>query len=324
MRKIVTIAFICACLFSVAQPKNRYGMKVEKKDGKCSISRMDEISKIVDVSGLKDLCELYVYKPERIQESEYKNCKTLKFTYKEYANYSLDMEVDLPLNSSKPAPFVIYVHGGGWSSGSLESFKTYSTYLASNGVAGVRIAYSLKKQKGHFQQGLDEVEAAYKFIKNKAKELNLDMNNFGLAGGSAGTPLASYWAMKLPGCKLYMGYNGIYDLTSKRPKGSFPGNDNSYLSNYNDDESSKSISSLFMVPDKNPPSVLVAHGTGDVTISYLQSTALCDAVEKNGGKTKRLIYPYYQHAFYSIKSSDMYEDIVIETCKFAKLVFNVK
>lgn len=306
------------------QVKNRFGMILVQKEGDCEIQKIAEINKVVDVNNLKDLYVPYKYTPILLKSTDYQKCKTLKVIYKEYPDYFLSMEVDLPLNSVTSTPFIIYVHGGGWTGGNSGNFKPYSTYLASNGIAGIRIEYSLKNHDGHFQQGLDEVEAAYKFVESKAKEWNLDMNRFGFAGGSAGTPLAAYWAMKIPICKLFVGFNGIYNLTDNRPQGGFPGKASPYLRYFKDNELRKSISALSFIPQKNPPAVFVAHGTGDITISYLQSTTLCDSIEKKGGKTKRLIYPYYQHGFYSKNSSDKYEEILTEVCVFAKDVFKLK
>jgi acetyl esterase/lipase len=306
--------------------KNKYGMELKKTDGKaCEIVRIDEIAGLVDTSTLTDLYVKYEYKPVKIKEADYSGCKTIQCVFKEYPSYSLKMEVDLPLNPTvSPVPFIIYIHGGGWSGGSLTGFKDYSQYLATKGIAGVRISYSLKKNKGDFNMGIEEVDAAFGYVEQKAKEWNLDMKNFGFAGGSAGSPLAAYWAMKKENCKLLIGYNGIYNFTGSKPGGSFPGENNSYLKTAQTQEKLKEISALFNIPAKNPPAVLVAHGTADPTISYLQSVALCDAVEKRGGIVKRLIYPGYVHSFFNQNNSDKYEEVVMESYQFAKKIFKIK
>lgn len=325
MKKILTLTLCLLFACSIAaQQKNSYGMRiVETKDGSCKVEKEELIERIVDLSKVENLCDPYKYVPDKIKDRDYKKCTTKNYIFKKYETYSLNMEVDLPTESNAPYPFIIYVHGGGWASGNTGAFANQSKYMASRGIAGIRITYTLNKDGGHFDMGLQEIAEAFEFIRQHAKEWNLDMKRFGFAGGSAGTPLSSYWAMKMENCKLYIGCNGIYDFTNHLPKGTFPGK-NTYLRNITTEERAKQISSALLVPKSNPPAVLVAHGTADTTIPYQQSEALCDAVEANGGKTVRLIYPYYTHSFFNKNASDKYEEVTLEMYRFAKEVFNLK
>ena len=265
------------------------------------------------------------YKPDLIKEKDYSQCTTLKFTYKTYDTFSLYLEVDIPKQSKGPHPFIIYVHGGGWANGSLTSFQSQSTYLASRGIAGVRISYSLMLQGGTFNKGMQEIADAFAFVQAHAAEWGLDMTRFGYAGGSAGTPLAALAAMQHNGngCKLFMGCNGIYDFTNNL-QGSF-GRNSPYLKEYPKQESRKVISPIHAIPEKdsNIPAVIVFHGTADFTISHLQSVALCDAVIAKGGRAEKNIYENYVHAFYAKGNSDVFEDITIKMYAFAHSVFGI-
>lgn len=64
-------------------------------------------------------------------------------------------------------------------------------YLASRGIAGIRISYSLMSQGGTFNQGMQELADAFAFVQAHAAEWGLDMTRYVYAGGSAGTPLTS-------------------------------------------------------------------------------------------------------------------------------------
>ncbi len=326
MKKYLLIACCLIVAFSIAgQKKNRYGMEIEKRtDGTCKIKKQGEIEKIIDLSQVADLCVPYVYKPDKIQGSDYEKCTTKEYIFKDYGTYSLSMEVDIPSGMKGPFPFIIYVHGGSWISGGPSSFKNQSQYLASRGIAGIRITYTLQKNNGHFEQGLEEIDEAFRFTQAHAKEWNLDMKRFGYAGGSAGTPLSSYWAMKKEGCSLYIGCNGLYDLTEFPPAGNFPGKDRPYLRFIDSQEKAREMSSVYQIPKKNPPAVMVAHGTADTTIPYQQAVALCDAVAAKGGKINKLIYPYYVHAFFNKNASDKYEEITMEMYRFSKEIFKLK
>lgn len=324
MKIIFTFAvcFLFACSI-IAQQKNRYGMNIiENEGGNCKIEEYELINKIIDLSKVDDLYEPYNYVADKIKDSDYNKCTTKSYIFKKYNTYSLNMEIDQPTEGCSPYPFIIYVHGGGWNTGDTNAFANQSKYMASKGIAGIRVTYTLNKNGGHFEQGLQEIAEAFDFIKKHAKEWNLDMKRFGFAGGSAGTPLSSYWAMKMKDCKLYIGCNGIYDFTAHiKPQGSFP-NKNVYLRNITTENKAREVSALFLVPKNDPPAVLVAHGTADTTIPYQQSEALCNAIEVNGGKTVRLIYPYYVHGFFNKNRSDKYEEVILKMYEFVKEVFN--
>ena len=225
MKKILTLTFCILFTCSIAaQQKNKYSMRiVETEDGSCKVEKEELIAQIVDLSKVENLCDPYKYVPNKIKDSDYKKCTTKSYIFKKYETYSLNMEVDLPAQGKAPYPFIVYVHGGGWTSGNTNAFANHSKYMASNGIAGVRITYTLNKNGGHFDMGLQEIAEAFDFIKMHAKEWNLDIKQFGFAGGSAGTPLSSYWAMKMKDCKLYIGCNGIYEFTNNLPQGRFPG-----------------------------------------------------------------------------------------------------
>jgi len=316
------MALLYVSVHAMAQ-RNRYGMTIIKQQsGDCGIDRQAEFEKLIDLTTLTDLCTPYKYAAEKITHQDYNGCKTSSFVYKDYGAYQLKMEVDIPTHSNGPYPFIIYVHGGGWANGSLNGFANQSKFLATRGIAGVRISYSLKKQQGHFDMGMEELEAAYQFVKLHAQEWNLDLTRLGYAGGSAGAPLASLATVKNKNCKLFIGANGIYDFTYTAHTGSFPSGSNSYLKNHQSGDKLKEISAMHHIPKENPPAVALFHGTADVTIPYQQSLLFYDAVTKKGGLAEKHIFPNYSHTFYNKDVSDKYEDITIAMYNFANKIFN--
>jgi acetyl esterase/lipase len=236
------------------------------------------------------------------------------------------MEVDIPKLSNGPHPFIIWVHGGGWVNGSANAFKKQSAYLASRGIAGVRITYSLISQGGHFDQGMQELADAFDFIKKHAVEWKLDITSFGYAGGSAGTPLAALTALKHNGngCRLFIGCNGIYDFEDNL-SGNFGSRPSPYLKKYSKKSDRGVISAINYIADKpqNIPAVAVFHGKADFTISYLQSVAFCDSIIKKGGHAEKYIYDLYVHSFFNRGASDMFEDVTMNMYTFAKSVFRM-
>ncbi len=325
---VIAIISCCGCISTLSAQNNKYGMALSGEVGSYTLTDASSICPIIPGGCTilpADAYEAYAgYQPEIISDNDYQQCNTLKYTFKTYPTHSLTLEVDIPKLSTAPHPFIIWVHGGGWAKGGTSAFLNQSRYLASRGIAGVRITYSLISQKGNFDLGMQELADALEFIQKHATEWNLDTTRFGYAAGSAGTPLASLAAMKHNGngCKLYMGCNGMYDFQHNLA-GTFASGASNYLLNYPTTASRRVISAINHIPGDpvNIPSVTVFHGTADYTISYLQSTALCDSISSKGGHAEKYIYNYYVHGFFNKGKSDKYEDVMVKMYAFAKSVF---
>lgn len=329
------IIFLLGFSYSLCAQKNRYGMKLKEENNAHHLVDEQRICEIL-ANGCSDLPnDLHtpkgVYTPNLIKAEEYGNCSTSEYIFKAYPskNYVLNMAVDIPnvkSNGNSLYPFIIWVHGGAWANGSVNAFKNQSQYFASKGIAGIRITYSLKKQGGHFELGMQELNEAIQFVKAHAAEWGLDSAQFGFAGGSAGTPLSALAAMRYSdqGCRLYIGCNGIYDFENNR-QGKFCGGNpikNKYLENIED---FKSISAINNIPNKKEqiPAVVLFHGTGDTTISHKQSAVLHEAIVAKKGKSALHLYKYYAHAFFNQNGSDAYEDVTIKMYDFANRVFKI-
>lgn len=298
---------------------NRYGMRLKKKmDGTYTIDK--KYDTFPEVAGLPELVQPYVYTPRDIRECDYNGCITKQFIYKTYDGYQLALEVDIP-EGKGPFPFIIYVHGGGWYNGTLDVFRKHSTYLASHGIAGVRISYTLIPRGATYNQVSAEINEAFSFIKSHAAELSLDMSNFGFAGGSAGAHLSAIAAMQTKGCKLFIGIFGSYDLLRRKP-GNFPSEQTlqAYF-NTKDADTLKKASAFYCIPDRNVPACLLVHGTCDTSIDYTQSIWFREALEKNGAFTELLLYKGYEHSFTRPGVSDAYESLVQKMLSFSKQIF---
>jgi acetyl esterase/lipase len=264
------------------------------------------------------------YKPDKITGDDYSKCTTLEFIYKEYPDYSLNVEIDVPTAGKAPYPFIIWVHGGGWGNGSTRHFENQSKYLASRGIAGVRLVYSVTRQGGRFEKAMDEIATVMKLVKCHARDWQFDLKRYGYGAGSAGTPLSSLAAMLEgdKGCILYIGCNGLFDFTANRT-GNWNGGDLKkvpYLSNITDYEA---ISAIHQIPEnaEHIPAVVLFHGTADFTINIEQSRAFRDAVIEKGGQAQLHEYEYYVHAFFNRNNSDKFEDVTLKIYDFARKVF---
>lgn len=250
--------------------------------------------------------------------ADYAGCDTYTFTYTER---NLNMRIDVPKNQSEKTPFIIYVTGGSWTGGSVGAFQNQSRYLATRGIAGIRVVYSYVKDGGNFQMGVDEMRAAYDFAASKADELNLDITRFGYVGGSAGCTIAAYAAMTIPGCDLYMGCNGLYDLLNL-DEDKFPSRNSEsmkYLEPYSESQLA-GFSPIRVIPTMNIPAVALFHGTNDNTILHQRSVDFANAVETAGGRSEMYSYEGYGHGFFN---AGAFEDVTLKMYAFARSIFGL-
>ncbi len=88
-----------------------------------------------------------------------------------------------------PAPGLLYVHGGGWVMGGLDSHDALCRRLASATAARV-IALDYRLSPEHrFPDALEDVSAALDFLLGSGAALGLDPARIGVAGDSAGAQL---------------------------------------------------------------------------------------------------------------------------------------
>ncbi len=96
--------------------------------------------------------------------------------------------------SDKPAPLVVWFHGGGFTQGDKKSIVDRDNFV--NGLLGrgVHVAscnYPFLKDAS-YEQIMGHCGRAIQFLRSKAKEWNIDPNRIGVAGASAGA-LISEW-----------------------------------------------------------------------------------------------------------------------------------
>lgn len=97
-----------------------------------------------------------------------------------------DQKLDLYYPSSVPPwPAVVYVHGGGWTSGDKSQLLPEVDALRQAGFLVASVNYRLAPQYV-FPAMLDDVKCAVRFLRAHATVLGLDPGRIGAIGGSAG------------------------------------------------------------------------------------------------------------------------------------------
>lgn len=109
-------------------------------------------------------------------------------------------------NSTTPTGLVIYIHGGGFTSGDKDfvyavqsggawDFPKDIRYLLQNNIAFATIRYTYLNNTGETEgvkKPMSDVRRALQYIRSRASDFNIDKNKIVLAGNSAGAS-ASLW-----------------------------------------------------------------------------------------------------------------------------------
>lgn len=247
----------------------------------------------------------------------YDGFTTRSYTFATRGDRTLVLEIDLPErgDAGGPRPFVVYVPGGQLAN---MRHRRLPPPVGLSGFAGdrlgVRIVYSLVGDRADFSAGLEELQAARDLVAARAGELGLDTLRFGYVAASAGTPLAADEALSQAGCRFFVGYNGIYDLTRRIDGSRFPEEGTPYLAPFSDGEL-RDFSPVNRI-GADPPAVALFHGRADRTISWKQSQLFCDAVRAADGRAEIVLYDDARHGFFNYGKSDYHEEVTRKTAAF--------
>jgi acetyl esterase/lipase len=89
-------------------------------------------------------------------------------------------------------PVVIAIHGGGWESGTKDSYEHWGRYLAEAGFAVLAIDYRLTTAEHKTYPGaVYDVRAAVQFVRAHASTLAVEPDSIALMGDGAGAHLAA-------------------------------------------------------------------------------------------------------------------------------------
>jgi acetyl esterase/lipase len=137
--------------------------------------------------------------------------------------------VNLKLNTYRPLqtgkyPALIVIYGGAWRSGTPDGSEQFSRYMAAQGYSVITIDYR-HAPKYKFPQQLEDVKTALQYIRDRAADLEIDLNKMAIMGRSAGGHLATLAAYQddIPWQAVISYYGptdlaeGYYDIPNPDP-----------------------------------------------------------------------------------------------------------
>ncbi|OGO37316.1 MAG: hypothetical protein A2W35_02425 [Chloroflexi bacterium RBG_16_57_11] len=223
----------------------------------------------------------------------------------------LVMDIYLPQTSTGPAPVVVYVHGGGWMSGSRndEIAKTFFGELTQRSFLVASLDYRLAP-KYKFPAQIEDVKCAIRHLRANATQYNLDPNHIGAMGGSAGGHLVSLLGVTDPSLGWDVGMYpeqssqiqavidmfGPMDIIALFKNSSIKVGEQVFGVPNNSDPVLESYSPLAYITPDDPP-FLILQGDLDSVVPVEQSLLLRDRLETTGVPVEFIIVKNAGHGW---------------------------
>lgn len=100
------------------------------------------------------------------------------------------------VDTKEPSPVMVYIHGGGWRAGSKNRIPGFLAKAHDEGwLAVVSVEYRFTDVATHPAQ-VEDCLRAIQFVRQHARDWNLDPSRIGVTGGSAGGHLSAYVAVR--------------------------------------------------------------------------------------------------------------------------------
>lgn len=220
---------------------------------------------------------------------------------KDGKSIGLKLDVAFPKTTNgKPLPVVVYIHGGGYKTGSKSDGLELIKLFAQGKYFAVSIDYRLS-DVAPFPAAIYDCKAAIRFLRENAKDLAIDPNRIGVFGHSAGGHLSALLAVSnndrafegnLAPKSVSSAVKCVVDVSGPID---FIGFDEEIQAQYlvpwlgaigeTYQKNAKAASPLTYIDSEDPP-ILIIHGKVDKVVPYEQSLKFRDALRESGVKVR--------------------------------------
>jgi acetyl esterase/lipase len=209
--------------------------------------------------------------------------------------WNAKLDLYLPLHAGAPSPTFIYLHGGGWVTGSKDEASLEVLPLLSMGFAVLNVDYRLA-QTAQAPAAVEDCRCALRWVFRHAQQYGFDLTRVVIGGMSAGGHLALLTAMAptsagfdrlCPGNEdlrvaAVVNFFGIVDvpdvLTGPHARDFATG----WLGGLPDGARiARSVSPIEYVRPLGPP-VITVHGDADPVVPYQHALRLRQALDQAG------------------------------------------
>ena len=269
--------------------------------------------------GLEKTINMTPAVPEEIQEIK-------NIEYKNVDGKSLQLDMYIPKNIKKPAPLLVFIHGGGWRSGQRSDYLVYLVAFAKKGYITATVSYRLLKD-GPYPACVEDITDAVQWFYKHGDEYGYNPDRIGLVGGSAGAHLAlmAAYEWKKPGVtndsifvsanrhriKAVVDIYGPIDMTTDYAR-SQPLVTSFLAHSYSEAPELYREASPIQYLDQNDPPTMILHGTSDNLVPVSQSDIFKAKLDSLGVPNVYYRVPLWPHAM----------DVALRVNEFSQLKMN--
>jgi acetyl esterase/lipase len=206
------------------------------------------------------------------------------------------LDVYLPSGAAAPRPVVVFIHGGGWNSGSKSSYRFVGEALSAQGYVVVIPDYRLYPQV-RFPGFIEDAAQAIAWTRTHSAEIGGDPAKVFLMGHSAGAHIAAMLTyderfLRAAGVQPadiagFIGLAGAYDFLPFRWK---------YLADVFAPPENYPHSQPVNYVDGAEPRALLLHGLADTVVDPSNTMQLAATVRTHGGEVREQYYDGMSHS----------------------------
>jgi acetyl esterase/lipase len=242
---------------------------------------------------------------------------TLNIVYSRVDTMSDRLDLYVPKGLKKPAPVLVWIHGGGWGRLSKDSISGQIIPYLELGWIVVNVDYRLTAA-GLAPAAVQDCRAVLRWIAVNAKKLNADLTRIVLSGTSAGGHLALITGMlpsgiafdtlgsvqETPRVAAIVNHYGITDVNDLLGGANRKGYAVAWIGEQpNRNEVAKAVSPLTYVRKDLPP-IFSVQGDADPTVPYSHSVRLHAALDSVGALNERMTIPGGQHGKFTKEENE--------------------
>ncbi|HLN55276.1 MAG TPA: alpha/beta hydrolase [Bacteroidales bacterium] len=248
--------------------------------------------------------------------------------YRNVNGKSLQLDMYIPEDVRKPAPLLVFIHGGGWKSGQRSDYLVYLVAFAKKGYITSTVSYRLLED-GTYPACAEDITEAFRWYFSNGEIYGYDPSRIAVIGGSAGghlAMLAAYgWGQKADSSsggnriKAVVDIYGPVDLTTEYAR-NHPLVTGFIGKPYKEAPDLYREASPISYLDKSDPPTLILQGSSDKLVPASQSVMLKNKLDELGVPAILFKLPLWPHTmdivqrvndFTRLKMDDFFKEYLI-------------
>ena len=273
---------------------------------------------IAAYTGIESLIDKSPAIPEGVEA--FKNIE-----YKNINGKSLQLDIYQPKGLTKPAPLLVFIHGGGWRGGDRADYLVYLTHFAKLGYVTATVSYRLLKL-APYPACVEDILDARDFLYQNGEKYHYDPDRICLIGGSAGAHLAmlAAYGWKKQGApvdtlstsiqhkiKAVVEIYGPIDFTTVYAR-NHPTITGFITKSYQEAPQSYIEASPLTYVTKDTPPTLILHGTRDMLVPISQAMQLKHKMDSLGVANVYRPVPGWPHTMDLVQRVNDYFKVTME------------